>query len=69
MPRAAKASQVVLLPLYAGHGAMAASEAPGMATLSPPLLRYDFAQPAIRPHANLYRGPTLQILNAVCERA
>ena len=29
----------------------------------------DFAEPAIRPHANLYWGPTLQILKAVCERA
>ncbi|MBE1710836.1 MULTISPECIES: SRPBCC family protein [Mesorhizobium] len=28
----------------------------------------DFAEPAIRPHANLYWGPTLQILKAVCER-
>ncbi|BCG71945.1 ATPase [Mesorhizobium sp. 113-1-2] len=29
----------------------------------------DFAEPAIRPHANLYWGPTLQILKAVCERS
>ncbi|MBZ9719214.1 SRPBCC domain-containing protein [Mesorhizobium sp. AD1-1] len=29
----------------------------------------DFAEPAIRPHANLYWGPTLQILKAFCERA
>jgi len=28
----------------------------------------DFAEPAIRPHADLYWGPTLQILKAVCER-
>jgi len=28
----------------------------------------DFAEPAIRPHANLYWGPTLQILKAACER-
>ncbi|PBB66274.1 ATPase [Mesorhizobium sp. WSM4312] len=28
----------------------------------------DFPEPAIRPHANLYWGPTLQILKAVCER-
>ncbi|OBQ73368.1 SRPBCC family protein [Mesorhizobium erdmanii] len=28
----------------------------------------DFAEPAIRPHANLYWGPTLRILKAVCER-
>jgi uncharacterized protein YndB with AHSA1/START domain len=28
----------------------------------------DFAEPAIRPHANLYWGPTLQILKALCER-
>ena len=28
----------------------------------------DFAEPAIRPPANLYWGPTLQILKAVCER-
>ncbi|MER9303100.1 SRPBCC domain-containing protein [Mesorhizobium sp. M0293] len=28
----------------------------------------DFAEPAIRPHANLYWGPTLQTLKAVCER-
>jgi uncharacterized protein YndB with AHSA1/START domain len=28
----------------------------------------DFAEPAIRPHANLYWGPTLQIMKAVCER-
>ncbi|TPL86161.1 SRPBCC domain-containing protein [Mesorhizobium sp. B2-3-12] len=27
-----------------------------------------FAEPSIRPHANLYWGPTLQILKAVCER-
>jgi uncharacterized protein YndB with AHSA1/START domain len=27
-----------------------------------------FAEPAIRPHADLYWGPTLQILKAVCER-
>jgi len=27
----------------------------------------DFAEPAIRPHANLYWGPTLRILKAVCE--
>lgn len=29
----------------------------------------DFAEPSIRPHANLYWGPTLQILKALCERA
>ena len=29
----------------------------------------DFAEPAIRPHADLYWGPTLQILKAVCERS
>ncbi|TSE13644.1 SRPBCC domain-containing protein [Mesorhizobium intechi] len=28
----------------------------------------DFAEPSMRPHANLYWGPTLQILKAVCER-
>lgn len=28
----------------------------------------DFAEPAIRPHADLYWGPTLQILKAVCEQ-
>jgi len=28
----------------------------------------NFAEPAIRPHANLYWGPTLQILKAMCER-
>lgn len=28
----------------------------------------EFAEPAIRPHANLYWGPTLRILKAVCER-
>ncbi|MGX7873903.1 SRPBCC domain-containing protein [Mesorhizobium sp. ORM6] len=28
----------------------------------------DFAEPSIRPHANLYWGPTLRILKAVCER-
>ncbi|WP_027059832.1 SRPBCC family protein [Mesorhizobium loti] len=28
----------------------------------------DFAEPSIRPHANLYWGPTLQILKAVCEK-
>ncbi|WP_027052235.1 SRPBCC family protein [Mesorhizobium erdmanii] len=29
----------------------------------------DFAEPAIRPHADLYWGPTLRILKAVCERS
>ncbi|MEI9421279.1 SRPBCC domain-containing protein [Mesorhizobium sp. Cs1299R1N1] len=29
----------------------------------------DFAEPSIRPHANLYWGPTLRILKAVCERS
>ncbi|QKD02661.1 SRPBCC family protein [Mesorhizobium loti] len=29
----------------------------------------DFAEPAIRPHANLYWGPTLQILKAVCDQS
>lgn len=28
----------------------------------------DFAEPSIRPHADLYWGPTLRILKAVCER-
>ena len=28
----------------------------------------DFAEPSIRPHADLYWGPTLHILKAVCER-
>jgi uncharacterized protein YndB with AHSA1/START domain len=28
----------------------------------------DFAEPAIRPHNDLYWGPTLRILKAVCER-
>ncbi|AZO53674.1 MULTISPECIES: SRPBCC domain-containing protein [unclassified Mesorhizobium] len=27
-----------------------------------------FAEPSIRPHANLYWGPTLRILKAMCER-
>ncbi|KRB23371.1 MULTISPECIES: SRPBCC family protein [Mesorhizobium] len=27
----------------------------------------DFAEPAIRPHADLYWGPTLRILKTVCE--
>ncbi|MEO5758510.1 MAG: SRPBCC domain-containing protein [Mesorhizobium sp.] len=27
----------------------------------------DFAEPSIRPHANLYWGPTLRIVKAVCE--
>ena len=29
----------------------------------------DFAEPSIRPHADLYWGPTLRILKAVCERS
>ncbi|TPM28262.1 SRPBCC domain-containing protein [Mesorhizobium sp. B2-3-4] len=28
-----------------------------------------FAEPSIRPHANLYWGPTLRILKAMCEGA